>query len=399
MKILCLSDTHIGAGYSHRQDALADTDAMFQQVIDLAVEREVDLVLHGGDVFHRAKPSPAELHCFRRFTRKLERARVPMIAIEGNGLHSPAPGQPSALALFESSFVRTSRTPDVVTEFAGVAVCTLPAVTIGRLVADAGGGDRGELSEQAIDLLLRTARDLFEATPDDRPRVLLGHWMLSGASLPTGLPVDALGGVVLPVHELEEIGYDALVFGDIHRAQELGDPLGNPAFYCGSPMTMDFGEESVEHGCYLLGFDEHRAYNYEFMPLQDRGFVTVDVDLIDAIWLDPRLDETDAIAASIAEHLPLTDAVVRVRVTGTEDQWRRVDQDALLRMLADAGVHKLFGGIQWLPVRETRARAEGLDESLNPLGAVDLWIIAQGLDGWEAASLRELTEAYLAATS
>jgi hypothetical protein len=68
-------------------------------------------------------------------------------------------------------------------------------------------------------------------------------------------------------------------------------------------------------------------------------------------------------------------------------------------MLADAGAHKVFGGIQWLPMRETRARAEGLDESLNPLGAVDLWIIAQGLNGWEAASLRELTEAYLAATS
>lgn len=446
-KILCLSDTHVGAGHSHRQDALADTDAMFAQVVDLAVERGVDLCLHAGDPFHRAKPTPAELHCFRRFTAALAQAEIPMIALDGNGAHSVAPGQESALELFASPLVTVSRRPEV-HEVAGVAIATLPAVPLNRLVAARNGGDRAELYEEAIDLLLRTARDLFESAPSDRPRLLVAHHMVSGATLPTGLPVDAVGSLVLPLHELEEIGFDAIVLGDIHKAQVLSDEPFTA--YCGAPMRNDFGEGGNEVGVWLLETsDEAQSLtgepiiytNTEFVSLEDRSFVTVDVDLTEGgDWKQrqadsPRsekegsdpglgdnrrgsevtiesalvatmptvpdaassysLDETDAIAASIAAHLPLREAVVRVRVTATEEQWRRVDVDALNRMLADAGVHKVYGGIQWLPVREHRARASGMDESLSVEGAIALYCDAQGVVAEDASSLQALAVRWL----
>ena len=453
MRVLCFGDLHLGAGYEHRKDALADAEAILDQIVAIAIERGVSLILNAGDTFHRAKPEPAALHVFKRFCDQLADTGILMVALGGNGLHESAPGQKSALELFESRWVRVSRTPEYISEFAGVTVCTLPAATVGRLAAAQGSGDRAELNAQAVELLLRAARDLFATALEQTngPRILLAHQMVSGASLPTGLAVEQIGSVVLPVEKLERIGYDAIVLGDIHQMQALGNGYDitrhqPQAFYCGSPMCMDFGEADVPHGCWLLDVEVGGAIATP-ITLADRRFVTIDVDLTQEPgvlipgWL-PRssaqdssgegaashnaerglarlhaegvpervppgmrapnpagasLDETDILAAEIVAQGNglLRDAVVRVRYRATEEQHRRVDQPALLRLLEDAGVHRIYGGLQWLPVRESRTRSADLDETLAPLDSVALWMTAAGED--DGGLLMALTAAYLEA--
>jgi len=505
MKILAFSDLHLGAGQDHRADALADQSRVLEQIAALAYERNVDLILNAGDTFHRAKPAPAELHVFKRFCVALAALGIPMVAIGGNGMHDAAPGQKSALELFESPLVRVSRTPEMIAfpsggpNQLGVAVCTLPAAALGHLAAAGNGVPRADLAERAVDLLLGCARQLYADAPDDQPRILLAHQMVSGASLPTGLPVEQVGSVVLPLWALEEQGWDAIVLGDIHKAQALAeseDDYHAPIFYCGSPMTHDFGEADVPHGCWLLETsydrDEQLSIRSSFQVLSGRRFVTVDVDLTQYSSVKgaashtqeegPRsptpgevrptleapgmrapnpesnrersgegaehgraafgnqhpdfllargleeyppeselraastkrlfeplqdkldelkerilsgIDETDLIAAAIAAKFPLTDAVVRVRYRATEEQHRRVDHAALQRLVMDAGAHRLYGGVSWEPVRETRTRAAGLDESLPPLAAVDLWLAANTVDDGQAAALRALLGGWL----
>lgn len=448
--LLAFSDLHLDAGQDHRRDALADQENVLDQIAALAIERECRLVLNAGDTFHRAKPDPAALHVFKRFCGKLADAGIPMVALSGNGLHEAAPGQRSALELFESRLVRVSRTPEYITEFGGVAVCTLPASALGRLAAARNGGPRAELAEEAIDLLLAAAHNLYEQAPDDRPRILLAHQMVTGASLPTGLPVEQVGSCVLPLWALEEIGYDAIILGDLHMAQVLSElPF---AAYCGSPWINDFGEQGNESGVWILD-PEHPA-DYEFVKLQDRRFVTVDVDLTQdssvkgavshtqeegpcsptpgEVRRTPEapgmrapnpesnhercggvaehgraafgannepdcppahgLDETDLIAAEIVAqgNGQLEGAVVRMRYRASEAQHRRVDHAALLRLLDDAGVHKLYGGLAWEPVREQQTRVAAMDETLAPLAALDLWLAAELVGEPEAGALRAL---------
>ncbi len=365
MRVLAVADTHIGSSYEHRRDALADQDAVLAQVANLAVERQVSLVLHGGDVFHRTKPAPEELHCFKRFADELAQAGIPMVALHGNGNHEAAFGQKSALELFAGPLLHVSRRPEIV-EFPGVSVCTLPAVPMVQLVAQ-DTTDRAEIHEQAVDLLLQSARDLYAEASADRPKVLLGHWAVSGASLPTGLPVDQLHEPVLPLWALEEMGWDAVAMGHIHVAALLNQPPRS-IISCGSPMVMDFGEAEVEHGVWIIEMGDIGGCDAEFVPLQDRRFITVTTDLTaeEAMLelVDGMADETDLIAAAIAEAFPLTDAVVRVRYRASEEQHRRVDQAALLRLLDDAGVHRVFGGLQWVPVCETRVRVAGVYEDV-----------------------------------
>lgn len=418
--LLCLSDTHIGAGQDHRRDALSDTAEMFAQVTRLAVERQVTAVLHAGDVFHRAKPSPAELLCFKHWLDQLALAGIPLVVVEGNGVHAAAPGHASALDLFAGPLVHVSRRPELI-DVAGISVCTLPAANVSRLAASADGGDRAGLYETAIDRLLASARNLYEQAPADRPRVLLAHQMVTGASLPTGFPVEQVGSMVLPLWALEEQDWDAVVLGDIHHAQVLGETLGingepllskmGMIFYCGSPMTMDFGEQNDRHGCWLLEIEDGRT-GLEFCGLAGRRFVTVDVDLTEEVSepsvegsrleaggsLTPFQGDTGAITAALSHNFPLTDAVLRVRYTATEEQHRRIDHAALHRLLDDAGIHKLYGGLQWLPVRETRARVAGMDESLPPMAAVDLWLTENTVDEGQARGLRELLGGWLGET-
>lgn len=136
---------------------------------------------------------------------------------------------------------------------------------------------------------------------------------------------------------------------------------------------------------------------YEFVPLADRRFVTINVDLTDehSERLSEGLDETDIVAAHIATEIPLTDAVVRIQYRATEEQHRRVDHAALTALLEDAGVHRVYGGLQWEPVRESRARVQGVDEQLAPNAAVRAWCVANDVADAPAVALERLTSDYL----
>lgn len=397
-RVLAFGDLHLGAGAAYAEDRLSDQEAVLDQIVDVARDRDVDLCLFAGDAFHFWRPGPEALHIFARFARRFAEV-CPTVAVLGNQPHDQGgAGLPAALELFEARSFRVSRHPEVITEFAGVNVCTLPSVPVARLVASANGGDRGAVFEQAARLLERAALELRESVTHDGPTVLVGHWSVSGASLPNGLPVADLREPVLELGALERCGYDAVALGHIHAKQMLAAALPisyDPVLYCGSPMPLNFGEPG-EHGCWVLDF-AHGDDSAEFVPLESRPFVTVDCDLVEQNAAYPESDWTDWIVAHVAEKLPLTNAVVRIRYRATEAQHRRVDQAALKRFCMDAGAHRVY---QITPeiVREDRARVAGVDETLEPLALVGAWceaheIVAERLRGLAADYLKELVGA------
>jgi len=120
--------------------------------------------------------------------------------------------------------------------------------------------------------------------------------------------------------------------------------------------------------------------------------VTVDVDLTGAHGnqlLAGGLDETDVVVAYIAEQIPLDDAVIRVRYRATEEQHRRVDRDALKKFCLDADAASVYQIIPEI-IRPSRARAEHVDETLDPAEAVSAWISANGISPEQAEQLHEL---------
>ena len=84
MKFAHLADTHLG----YRQYGLFEREKdfyeVFDKVIDKIIEENVDFVIHSGDLFETAKPSPMALLNFQKGLLKLKGAGIPMYAIAGN---------------------------------------------------------------------------------------------------------------------------------------------------------------------------------------------------------------------------------------------------------------------------------------------------------------------------
>lgn len=84
MKFAHLADTHLG----YRQFGLIEREKdfyeVFGKVIDNIIEEKVDFVIHSGDLFETAKPSPMALLEFQKGLLKLKGAGIPMYAIAGN---------------------------------------------------------------------------------------------------------------------------------------------------------------------------------------------------------------------------------------------------------------------------------------------------------------------------
>lgn len=247
--ILATGDWHVGSGLEYGRtpaDRLADQEQVVERIVDLALEHDVDTLVIAGDVWHRRRPTPAELLAVARPLRRLRiESTCDIVAIAGNHCVESADG-PIAIELLED-VLDVYKQPAVVQTRAG-ALALLPWTPVSRLVAARNGGDRDDSHALAAQLLVEVARDLRSQV--DGHLVLVLHWSISGASTPTGIQTDEFREVVVPASELSALGYDAIVCAHIHRHQFMcEDP---PFFYVGSPAPVDFSEQSTPHGCVLL---------------------------------------------------------------------------------------------------------------------------------------------------
>ncbi|MGL5835277.1 MAG: exonuclease subunit SbcD, partial [Waterburya sp.] len=92
IKILHLSDIHLGSGFSHGRinpetginSRLEDFVNSLKICIDRAIAEPVDLVLFGGDAFPDATPPPYVHEAFASQFRRLADAKIPAILLVGN---------------------------------------------------------------------------------------------------------------------------------------------------------------------------------------------------------------------------------------------------------------------------------------------------------------------------
>lgn len=357
MKLLATGDLHLGCGSRLGPDRLEQQEENWQTILGIAQAREVDAVLLAGDVFHKRQPSTEEQLAFER---PLVEYGGPVIAIPGNHDSATASGS-HALDVFDEGGMLILHERPGITHLGDVAVVCLPWVSVARLVAAENGGDRDAIYRDAADFLLRAAADLRADTIG--PSVLMLHYSVSGTALPNGLPVDSLREVVLPVEGLDELGFDAIIGGHIHKPQ----PFGANGLYVGSPMPLSFGEPG-EHGCWILDVEQGGA---EFIPLDSRPFLTFDYDVTD---LDNHGVLEEILHGEFLTADEVSGAYVKLRFTLTEEHARRIDNTALRQVLLNAGAWNAW--VEPTIVRDARVRVEGLDDTLTDQEAFAMWVDA-----------------------
>lgn len=358
IRILHFGDLHIGMeNYGHVDAAtglngrVMDFLRRLSEVVDYALENEVDLVLFAGDAYKSRDPNSTYRREFARRIKRLADAGIPVVLLVGNHDLPAVAKRASSIEIF-----RTLEVPNIlvgsreqlhhVTTRRGQAiqVATAPYPLRQQLLAHEEHKDKtiAELDKLVQQITVDNIRALTEqrgqsvAVNPALPAVLVGHFSVSEARLGSERSVMLGRDVVVLKSILADPVWDYVALGHVHRHQELNDGRYPPVVYCGSLERIDFGEESEPKG-FVIADVRRGGTEWKFQPVDARRFVTIRADVRN----EP--DPLPALLAAIDNH-DVANAVVRVIVQARADQGDILNDAQIRRALTSAyfiaSIHK-----------------------------------------------------------
>jgi DNA repair exonuclease SbcCD nuclease subunit len=269
-RVIHTGDTHLGYAQYHSQTRRADFRDAFEQVIDDAVDADVDAVIHAGDLFHDRRPELRDILATIRLLRRLQEVEIPFLAVVGNH-ESTRSGQ--WLDLFEDLGLaeRLGAEPRTVGTTAFYGLDHVPKSRRADLDYD--------FSPHDADAAALVAHGLFTpfAHADWETETVLGE---------------------------STVDFDAVLLGDNHEpGTETVD--GTWVTYCGSTERASTAEETPR-GYNLVTFED--GVDIRRRTLDTRPFVFVSVSLSAG-------EGAERVHEQLRQH-DVTDAVAVVEITG-----------------------------------------------------------------------------------
>lgn len=379
IKLLHLSDIHMGSGLSHGHinpatglnTRLEDFVQTLSRCIDRAIAEPVDLVLFGGDAFPDATPPPYVQQAFASQFRRLADAEIPTVLLVGNhDQHSQGQGGAS-LCIYRTlgvpGFVVGDRleTHCIQTRHGTVQVITLPWLTRSTLLTrlDTEGLSMGDVNRLLSDRLRVALEGEIRRLDPTIPTVLLAHAMVDTAALGAERFLAVGKGFNISLDLLARPCFDYVALGHVHRHQVLCSHP--PVVYPGSIERVDFSEEKEEKGYVLVELQRQKTH-FEFCSLPVRSFCTIEVDLTEAD--DP---ETKLLKALPPERI--TDAIVRLIYYLRADQLEQIQSTTLQAVLSTAHSYTIQAEVV---NQASRLRLPELDvaNQLDPLEALQTYL-------------------------
>lgn len=381
VKILHLSDIHLGSGFSHGKinpetginTRLEDFVNSLKICIDRAIAEPVDLVLFGGDAFPDATPPPYVHEAFASQFRRLADAKIPAILLVGNhDQHSQGSGGAS-LSIYRTLVVPgfivgdTIATHRLETQNGAVQVITLPWLNRSTLLTrpETEGLALAEVNEMLIQKLQPVLEAEIRRLDPDLPTVLLAHLMADRASLGAEKFLAVGKGFTIPMSMLIRTEFDYVALGHVHKHQNLNPSNDPPVIYPGSIERVDFGEEKEDKGYIFLEVESGKV-EWEFCVLPARPFITIEIDVSQAE--DPLEQVLEAIAQQ-----DITEKVVRLIYKLRSEQLDLINTSALDRALQSAHSHSIRPELISQLARP-RLPELGVGNTLNPLEALTTYL-------------------------
>ena len=344
IKILHLSDIHIGSGFCHGRinpltglnTRLEDFVNTLSVCIDRALSDHVDLVLFGGDAFPNATPAPYVQEAFANQFRRLVDADIPTVLLVGNhDQHSQGLGGAS-LNIYRTLGVPgflvgdTLTTHRISTRSGDIQVMTLPWLTRSTLMTrqETHGSSLAEVNQLLTDKLEIAIEGEIRRLDPDIPTVLLAHLMADNATLGAERLLAVGKGFTIPLSLLTRPCFDYVALGHVHKHQNLNKSNDPPVIYPGSIERVDFSEEKEDKGYVMIELAKGKA-NWEFCPLSVRVFRTIEIDL------SKQEDPQTALLKGIAKY-DIQDNVVRLIYKLRPEQLDLIDNSSLHHALSVA---------------------------------------------------------------
>ncbi|MDB9506004.1 MAG: exonuclease subunit SbcD [Microcystis aeruginosa BS13-02] len=381
IKILHLSDIHMGSGFSHGRlnpktglnTRLEDFMGSLSLCIDRAIASPVDLVLFGGDAFPDATPPPFVHEAFASQFRRLADANIPTVLLVGNhDQHSQGNGGVS-LSIYRTlavpGFIVGDRltTHRITTRNGDIQVITLPWLTRATLLTrpETEGLSLSGVNELLINRLEPVLEGEIRQLDTSVPTVLLAHLMADRASLGAERFLAVGKGFTVPLSLLNRPQFEYVALGHVHKHQNLNPSNDPPIVYPGSIDRVDFSEEKEDKGYVLIEVAKGEV-KWEFCPLPVRTFRSIEVDVSEAE--NPQKE----LLKALKKH-DIREAVIRLVYKIRSEQLELINTNQLDEALKTAHSYSIRAE---LISQLTRPRLPelGVGNQLDPMEALKAYI-------------------------
>ena len=248
MRILHTSDWHIGRRLG-RHDRTDETRTALDEVVRIADEERVDLVLVSGDVFDRPVPPVEALSLGLGALLRLGAER-PVVVVAGNH-DSPELFDALAPLLRQRGVhaVGAIRSPDAGGLLGpeelgvGAVVAAFPFLREGRVVDFMAETGRwyGQYAQKVAAITASYNEALIAKAAGDLVPILVAHFMVNGVRVSHSERELHIGDAYTATAQAIPPGPQYVALGHIHAPQSVPG-AAVPAEYAGSLLALDFGE-------------------------------------------------------------------------------------------------------------------------------------------------------------
>jgi len=265
IRILLVADSHLGLDFPlrprvERRRRGEDFFTNFKRALHPALEREVDLVVHGGDLFDHSKIPTALVHMAMEPLVEVAKRGVPVYLAPGNHERSRIPlnlwsAHPN-LHIFDKPR-------------------TFELAIRGERISISGFPYSRDVRERFPLLVAQTGYKSVQADL----RLLCMHQVVEGATVGISDYTFRSGAEVVRGRDIPG-GFAAVLSGHIHRQQILthdlsAEPMATHVIYPGSVERTSFIEREEEKGYVMLEFSQGERHKWElidvsFKPLPAR---------------------------------------------------------------------------------------------------------------------------------
>ncbi len=402
IRLLHFADAHIDIANYGRFDShtalpvrVMDFLRSLDQIVDRAIDDQVDLVIFAGDAYKDRNPHPTFQREWGRRIIRLSQAGIATVLLVGNHDVSPASGRAHTLHEFNTLEVPHIHVADRIVRLGPdelglpVQVITVPWVSRSQLMTreETAGKKLAEVLTEIENRVTDLVKHLIETADPDLPLILTAHASVQGAVFGSERAVMLGHELVLGGGLVNDRRLDYVALGHIHKHQSLnGQGSHPPIVYPGSIERIDFGEAKERKG-YVMAQVSRGQTEWEFVPLDTRRFIDLKLDTRHA----------DTFMADIEQQLPpaslVKDAICRLQLRYPRDWEPLLDERVILDHFAEAFSIQL----QKHRLDEKRARLgdTAAVETMSPLELLEIYWQTTDLDPEETAVMQTLAREVL----
>ncbi len=383
MKIIHFADLHLGVETYGKPDPASglssrflDFLASFDSLVDYAVQEQVDLVLFCGDAYKSRDPSQTQQREFAKRIKRLSQYGIPVFLLTGNHDLPGAIGRATTTEIFDTlavDGVYVASKPDITrvnTKNGPVQIVSLPWLKRSNVIAreDAKNLGLNDINFKMREILTNIIDSLAGKLDPTLPAILTAHVWVQGASVGSedGMTIGQEHTLLLSA--VANPAFDYVALGHIHRQQVLHE--APPVVYAGSLDRLDFGDEGLVKGFYVVDIatkNKKRQTTYSLHPVDGRRFITLSLTLAP----DDAAPTESVIKTLRHKAADIKDSIVRLELTLPQ---------SLLGQLCDADIREAASEAYHFSVtkkveRSARARlADACVEGITPQQALETYL-------------------------